>query len=110
MRRPLWASPAAALDPRLWFHAVAERSHVFVNRFTCEGEESARKLVNALLVAGLYPELHAPQLPTHQWEVVAAVSLVPTRENLEELREDMELAAGRAGASYDGCDPERLSR
>jgi len=88
---------------------VAESSHVYVNRFTCQEEESARRLVNALLVAGLYPELHAPQLPTHNWEVVAAVSLVPTRENLEELREDMERAASRAGASYDGCDPERLS-
>ena len=86
---------------------MAERSQVYVNRFTCHGEESARRLVNALLVAGLFPELHTPQLPTHHWEVVAAVSLVPTRENLDELREDMETAARRAGASYDGCDPER---
>ena len=88
---------------------MAESSHVYINRFTCAGEESARRLVNALLVAGLYPELHAPQLPTHHWEVVAAVSLVPTRENLQALRDDMERAAGQAGASYDGCDPERLS-
>lgn len=86
---------------------VAESTQVFVNRFTCRGEESARRLINALLVAGLFPELHAPQLPTHYWEVVAAVSLVPTRENLDELREDMETAARRAGASFEGCNPER---
>ncbi len=85
---------------------MAESPQVFVNRFTCQGEESARRLVNALLVAGLFPELHAPQLPPHYWEVVAAVPVVPTRENLNELREDMETAPRRAGASYDGCDPE----
>jgi len=92
---------------QLWLHAVAEGTRVFINRFTCRGEDSARRLVNALLVAGLYPELHAPQLPTHHWEVIAAVSLVPTRENLDELREDMETAARRAGASFEGSDPER---
>ena len=98
---------AAAPISRLWLLAVAESTQVYVNRFTCREEDSARRLINALLVAGLYPELHAPQLPTHSWEVVAAVSLVPTRENLDELRKDMKTAARRAGASFEGCDPER---
>ena len=79
---------------------------MFVNRFTCDGEDCARKLVNALLVAGLFPELHAPRIVTQQWEVVAAVSVVPTQDNMDELRADMEDAAVRAGASYEGCDPE----
>ncbi len=77
-----------------------------MSRFRCATEEAARSLVNALLVAGLYPELHAPGLPDHPWEVVAPAQLVPTEPDLADLRAAMQAAAERAGAAFDGCDPE----
>jgi hypothetical protein len=85
---------------------VRETSQVFISRFRCETEDAARSLVNALLVAGLLPELHEPQLPGHPWEVTAAAQLVPTDPNLADLRSAMRAAAERAGAVFDGCDPE----
>lgn len=85
---------------------VGATPRVYINRFSCESEDSARRLVNTLLVAGLYPELHSPQLPGHAWQVVAPVSVVPDRLNLAELHEDMTTAADHAGAVFDGFDPE----
>jgi hypothetical protein len=86
---------------------MTQTSQVFLSRFRCQDEDSARRLVNVLLVAGLLPELHAPRLPGDSWEVVAAAELVPTPDNVADLRRDMESAARRARVSFEGCDPER---
>ena len=85
---------------------MRDTSQVFISRFRCEAEGTARSLVNALLVAGLFPELHEPQLPDQPWEVEAPAQLVPTEANLADLRAAMERAAQRAGASFEGCDRE----
>jgi hypothetical protein len=84
--------------------AVEETTRVFVNRFSCETESAARELVNQLLVAGLFPELRAPQAAGGRWEIVAPAELVPTPDNLEDLQGAMHAAADRSRASYDGCD------
>jgi hypothetical protein len=75
---------------------------VFLSVFTCDGEDSARRVANAVLVTGLAPELRAPRLPGEQWQVVAPAELVPTPANLAELREEMQALAERVGATYDG--------
>jgi hypothetical protein len=85
---------------------VREPSQVFVSRFRCPSEEAARSLVNRLLVAGLYPELHEPQLPDQEWEVTAPAELVPSEPNVADLRSDMRALADRSGAAFDGCDPD----
>lgn len=85
---------------------MREASQVFISRFRCASEGSARSLVNTLLVAGLYPELHEPPVPDQPWEVAAAAQLLATETNLAELRVAMLEAAERSGASFEGCDPE----
>jgi hypothetical protein len=85
---------------------VRELSQVFVSRFRCATEDVARSLVNALLVAGLYPEVHEPASADQQWEVTAPAELVPSEPNLADLRADMRALAERSGAAFDGCDPE----
>lgn len=87
---------------------MRDTSRVYISRFQCAGEARARSLVNALLVAGLFPELHEPQVPGEPWEVEAPAQLVPTEANLADLRAAMEDAARRAGASFEGSDPERV--
>jgi hypothetical protein len=85
---------------------VRDTSQVFISRFRCGTEDGARRLVNSLLVAGLYPELHGPPAPGEPWEVAAPAELEPTEANLAELRTAMRQAAERNGASYEGCEPE----
>jgi hypothetical protein len=78
---------------------------IFVSYFSCSTEETARRLVNAVLVAGLQPQLRAPRLPNHPWQVVAPADLEPTAENLADLQETMADAASRAGGRFDRCEP-----
>jgi hypothetical protein len=85
---------------------VRETSQVFISRFHCASEDSARRLVNALLVTGLYPDLHEPRAPDQPWEVAAAAELEATEANLAELRAAMHQTARRAGAVFMGCDPD----
>jgi hypothetical protein len=73
---------------------------VFVGRFSCTTEQSARRLANAMLVAGLDPELSAPRLPGEPWSVIAPADLKPTPANLVELQQTMSDAATRAGAMF----------
>ena len=77
---------------------------VFVNRFSCASEDSARALANAIILVGLHPQLRGPRLPGEPWLVQAAAELVPTPENLLDLREAMSSAAARTGATYEGGD------
>jgi hypothetical protein len=79
---------------------------VFVYHFSCGSEESARRLANAILVAGLRPRLRTPRLPDEVWVVLAAAELEPTAENLAELHQTMAEAAARAGARLDRREPE----
>jgi hypothetical protein len=53
---------------------------------------------------GLHPQLRGPRLPGEPWLVQAAAELVPTPENLLDLREAMSAAAYRTGATYQGGD------
>jgi hypothetical protein len=85
---------------------VRDTSQVFISRFRCASEDSARRLVNALLVTGLYPDLHEPQAPGQPWEVAAAAELEATEANLADLRAAMQQVARRSGATFLGCDPE----
>jgi hypothetical protein len=85
---------------------VQESSQVFVSRFRCATEDVARNLVNSLLVAGLHPETHEPDLRDHAWEVTAPAELVPSEPNLADLRADMRALAERSGAAFEGCDAE----
>ena len=83
---------------------MPETPQTFVNRFSCGSEDSARALANVIIVEGLDPRLRPPRLPGEPWLVHAAAELVPTPENLVDLRRAMSDAAGRAGATYEGCD------
>jgi hypothetical protein len=85
---------------------VRDTSQVFISRFRCATEDSARGLVNAILVTGLLPELHEPQAPGQPWEVAAPAELEATEANLTELRAVMRQAAERTGTSFVGCDRE----
>jgi hypothetical protein len=85
---------------------VPDTSQVFISRFRCDTEDVARGLVNMLLVVGLYPEVHEPQLPNQAWEVTAPAELVPTPPNLSDLQAAMQVAAERAGAAFEGCDAQ----
>jgi hypothetical protein len=85
---------------------VRDTNQVFTSRFRCATEAGARSLVNHLLVAGLFPEVHEPQAPGQPWEVAAPAELVATEANLEDLRTAMRQAAERTGASFEGCDRE----
>lgn len=78
---------------------------VVVSRFSCPSEPSARALANAILVAGLRPELRPPRLPGEPWRLRAPAELVATPDNLAELRQTMTDAAAHAGAIYEGTDP-----
>jgi hypothetical protein len=78
---------------------------IFVIYFSCSSEESARRLVNAVLVAGLQPQLRAPRLPDQPWQVLAPADLEPTAENLADLQHAMAEAASRSGSRFDGCEP-----
>jgi hypothetical protein len=78
---------------------------IFVSYFSCSSEESARRLVNAVLVAGLQPQLRAPRLPGQPWQVLAPADLEPTAENLADLEQAMAEAASRSGGHFDGCEP-----
>ena len=73
---------------------------LFVALFSCDDEESARRLANAILVAGLEPALTPPRLPDEPWRVHAPAELEPTLANLAELHEAMGEAAVRAGARF----------
>lgn len=87
---------------------MSERSpgrEVFVNLFSCPSEHSARVLANAIMVAGLRPQLRPPRLPDEPWRVSAPAELVASPAHLSELRETMTDAAERAGARYEGCEP-----
>jgi hypothetical protein len=79
---------------------------VFVNHFSCASEQSARRLANAILVAGLRPQLRPPRLPDEGWRVVAAAELQPTLSNLAELQAAMAQAASSAGAKFEGYEQE----
>ena len=85
-------------------HRGEPEPSVFVNRFSCGSEDSARALANAIIVEGLHPRVRPPRLPGERWLVHAAAQLVPTPENLVDLRRAMSDAAGRAEATYEGCD------
>lgn len=85
---------------------MRDTSQVFISRFRCASENSARSLVNSLLVTGLYPELHEPQVPGQAWEVAAPAELEATEANLADLRAAMRQAAERSGAAFVGCDRE----
>jgi hypothetical protein len=87
---------------------VRDTSEVFISRFRCATEDTARRLVNTLLVAGLYPELHEPRTPDQAWEVAAPAELVASEANLADLRTAMRQAAERTGTAFEGCDPEDL--
>jgi hypothetical protein len=78
---------------------------VLVSRFRCDSEESARRLVNAVRVAGLDTRLWPPRGPGEGWRVTVPAELVPTAANLEALRDEMEAATRRAGAVYEVCEP-----
>jgi len=86
---------------------VRDSSQVFVSRFRCDSEGTARGLANALLVAGLYPELREPPFPRQPWDVAVLAQLEPTEDNVADLRETMAEAARHAGASFEGCERER---
>jgi hypothetical protein len=73
---------------------------VFVGRFSCSTEQSARRLANAILVAGLEPELSPPRLPGEPWSVTAPADLKATAANLAELQRTMSDAAALAGAAF----------
>jgi hypothetical protein len=77
---------------------------IFVSYFSCSTEEAARRLVNAVLVAGLQPQLRVPRLPNQPWQVVAPADLEPTAENLADLQQAMTEAASRAGGRFDRCE------
>jgi hypothetical protein len=85
---------------------VPEPSQIYVGRFRCATERSARGLVNSLLVVGLLPDLREPVVPEQPWEVAAEVELVPTEDNLSDLDDAMREVAQREGATFDGCHPE----
>jgi hypothetical protein len=85
---------------------VRDASQVFISRFRCATEDTARRLVNSLLVAGLNPELHEPQTPDEPWEVDAPAELVASEANLADLRTAMRQTAERTGTAFEGCDPE----
>jgi len=87
---------------------VRDTSQVFISRFRCANEDTARHLVNALLVAGLYPELHEPRAPDQTWEVAAPAELVASEANLADLRTAMRQAAERTGTAFEGCDLEEF--
>jgi hypothetical protein len=80
-------------------------SQIFVSRFSCLSEHSARVLANAILVAGLRPELRPPRLPGEPWRVWTPAELVATADNVGQLRQAMTDAAARAGATYEGSEP-----
>lgn len=77
---------------------------IFVSYFSCSSEESARRLANAVLVAGLQPEVRAPRLPNQPWQVLAPADLEPTAENLADLQQAMVEAASRAGGRFERCE------
>jgi hypothetical protein len=79
---------------------------VFVAHFSCSSEESARRLANAIMVAGLEPELMGPRLPGELWWVTAPADLEATVTNLAELQEAMTEAAVRSGARLHSLQPE----
>ena len=85
---------------------MRDTSQVFISRFRCASEGSARGLVNSLLVTGLYPELHEPPAPGQPWEVSVPAEMEATEANLADLRAVMRQAAERNGAAFVGCDPE----
>jgi hypothetical protein len=85
---------------------VRKASRVFISRFRCASEDTARHLMNVLLVAGLYPELHEPPAPDQPWEVAAPAELVPSEANLADLQTAMRQAAQRTGTAFEGCNPE----
>ena len=85
---------------------MRDSSQVFISRFRCANEDSARRLVNALLVTGLYPELHEPLAPDQPWEVAAPAELEASEANLTELRTAMQQVGRRSGATFVGCDPD----
>jgi hypothetical protein len=80
---------------------------VFVGYFSCSSEQSARRLANAIEVAGLIAELRPPRLPDEPWRVIAPAELNPTRANLAALQKEMGEAAARAGARFHSLQPER---
>jgi hypothetical protein len=80
---------------------------VYVAHFSCTSEESARRLANAIMVAGLEPELTAPRLPHQPWWVAAPAALEATAANLAQLQEAMTEAAVRSGARLHSLQPER---
>lgn len=85
---------------------MSELERVVTSRFSCGDEHCARRLANALLVAGLLPELHPPRLPGRPWTVVAPAALDASPDSLGDLQQAMADAAERAGAAFDGCDAE----
>ena len=81
---------------------MAASDRVYVSRFSSEDEDTARRLVNALQVVGLDPQLTAPDAPAGRWAVEAPAELEPTPDNLAELEAVMRAVARRSGATYEG--------